>query len=1024
MRSHARISFLALLTGVLIAVVAPAVAQGAGIANFFASNCNEASKECKRTIGETPKQELEHAEAEGFTRAGGHPNWGITDFTIKTEKIGPVTVPEGVSTGAIITHIRTDVAPGVATNPESPEKCSFAAYGKQLAGTPFFSVPTCSAGSEIGVNEVEVYAGAFGDRNLEGNVYNLIQPGPRPAEEKPALASDFGVALKFPKDISEAILLGSPYKGIPGIVTAQYYVHTLIEGNVEWGAEAVGTGKADYHDYFEIPVSPELPLISSRLVFNGRAGGSFLTNPTSCTGTGPQTTTTLSLAFENGETAREPYMTKLGNKECGEGKVPFAPGFALSQGSKAPDATDGLTAELILPHHLGATETDSSQVSTASVVLPPGITLNTSAASGLEACTPEEIGIGTKNPISCPAGSKLGTVTLNVPGLPEGSLQGDMYLGGPAGGGAITGPPYVIYVAAESTRYGVTVRVRGVTKPNETTGQLTTEFTENPEQPFSDLILHFNGGSRATLANGLTCEASNATTSFTPFTATEAKSPTANFEVTGCGASVPFAPTQATSAEPAQAGGSSTYSLSFTRPEGNQYLAKVRDVLPPGLVGLIPTVTQCAEAAANAGTCTSASQIGTATVAAGSGSPYTFNGRVYLTGPYEGAPFGLSIVVPNVAGPFNLGNTIARVKIEVNQSTGQIITTDNNVPSIVKGIPIRLRSLNISINRQGFERNPTNCSAFNTESTLTGSLGTAVNVTSPFQAEGCSGLSFAPTFKATTSAKTSKNNGASLETTINLPTSGANIKSVLVTLPKTLPSRLSTLQKACPEATFAANPYSCPAGSLVGSARANTPTLPGKLQGPAYLVSHGGAAFPDLDLVLEANGVRVIVVGNTNIQKGITTTNFATSPDVPVSSVTVTLPTGPHSALTAYGDVCKSPLYMPTTITGQNGKVFKQKTRIGVSNCGVKIVGQKVIGRTAYLTIRTFAPGRITGSGPNVSTAARNLGSAQSGTSLKVSLNGSGRSRRKPLRVKIRVGFLPKSKSFGNSVAYATVVYR
>jgi hypothetical protein len=1019
MRFHARISFSALLTGVLIVVVAPAVAQGAGVENFYASNCKVST--CARVLGESPAEELTRAKAEAFTQAGGHTNFGITDFTIKTEGVFPNAAPEGIATGgSILTHIRTDVAPGVSTNPEAPAKCSFEEFGKEFEPAPgvhthLYRAPTCGAESEIGLNDVVLYLGPKaspegGDLPINNNkVYNLVQPK--------NLASDFGVAVKLPEALTDKLL---------GFPAGQLYAHTLIEGNVEWGAEAAGTGKADYHDYFDIPVSPLLPLISSRLIFKGNIGvGGFLTNPTSCTGTGPQTTTGLKLEFQKkGETAEAKYMTLVGNDGCAA--VPFQPAFKLTQGTTASDQTDGLIAELTLPHDANPElpHVDSSQVKAATVALPNGITLNTSAASGLEACTPEEIGIGTKNPISCPAGSKLGTVTLNVPGLPEGSLQGNMYLGGPAGGGAITGPPYIIYVAAESKRYGVIVRVRGVTTPNETTGQLTTTFTENPEQPFSDLILHFNGGSRATLANGLACETSNATTSFAPFTATEAKAPTANFEVTGCGASVPFAPTQATSSEPAQAGGSSTYSLSFTRPEGNQYLAKVRDVLPPGLVGLIPTVTQCAEAAANAGTCTSASQIGTATVAAGSGSPYTFNGRVYLTGPYEGAPFGLSIVVPNVAGPFNLGNTIARVKIEVDQHTSQIIATDNNVPMIVKGIPIRMRSLNISINRQGFERNPTNCSAFNTESTLTGSLGTAVNVTSPFQAEGCSGLSFAPTFKVTTSAKTSKNNGASLEATINQPSGQANINSVLVSLPKTLPSRLTTLQKACPEATFAANPYSCPEGSLVGSARANTPTLPGKLQGPAYLVSHGGAAFPDLDLVLEANGVRVIVVGNTDIKNGITTTRFATTPDVPVSSITVLLPTGPHSALTAYGDVCKSPLYMPTTITAQNGKVFKQNTRIGVSNCGVKIVGQKVIGRTAYLTIRTFAPGRISGSGSNVSTVARNLGSAQSGTSLKVSLNGSGRSRRKPLRVKIRVGFLPRSKSFGNSVAYTTVTYR
>ena len=448
-------------------------------------------------------------------------------------------------------------------------------------------------------------------------------------------------------------------------------------------------------------------------------------------------------------------------------------------------------------------------------------------------------------------------------------------------------------------------------------------------------------------------------------------------------------------------------------------------MLPPGLVGLIPTVTTCGEAQANAGTCASSSKIGSATVLAGSGSsPYAFHGQVYLTGPFEGAPYGLSIVVPAVAGPFNLGNTIARAKLEINQETAQVIATDNAVPMIVGGVPIRVRSLTLTLDRQGFERNPTNCGELFTESTLTGSLGATATVKTPFKVEGCSGLEFTPSFKATVGANTSKQNGASLETTINQPAGQANMKSVLVTLPKQLPSRLSTLQKACLEKVFAANPYSCPEGSMVGSARANTPTLPGKLQGPAYLVSHGGAEFPDLDLVLEANGVRVIVTGKTNIKNGITTTNFATNPDVPVSSVTVLLPTGPHSALTAYGNVCGTPLYEPTTITGQNGKSIKQNTRINVKGCEVKVVGKKVIGDVAYLTIKTFAAGRISGSGSNLTTVARWLNTAQNTAGLAVPLNSYGRSHGKPLKVKIRVGFYPKTKGLYTSTAYTTVTFR
>jgi hypothetical protein len=246
---------------------------------------------------------------------------------------------------------------------------------------------------------------------------------------------------------------------------------------------------------------------------------------------------------------------------------------------------------------------------------------------------------------------------------------------------------------------------------------------------------------------------------------------------------------------------------------------------------------------------------------------------------------------------------------------------------------------------------------------------------------------------------------------------------VRVQLPLQLPSRLTTLQKACPEAVFAADPYKCPSGSFVGGARANTPLLPDKLKGPAILVSHAAAAFPDLDLVMEADGVRTIVVGNTNIKKGITTTNFATTPDVPVSSITVNLPIGSHSALAAYGDLCARPLVMPTTITGQNGKVVKQNTKIAVRSCSVRIVGHKVVRNTAYLTVATPAAGRISGSGSGLATVSRRLNNATTAATLKVSLSRAGRHRHRPFRVRVRVGFVPKAKG-PHSTAFVTLTFR
>ncbi|HEY1450309.1 MAG TPA: hypothetical protein VGF47_05095, partial [Solirubrobacteraceae bacterium] len=583
-------------------------------------------------------------------------------------------------------------------------------------------------------------------------------------------------------------------------------------------------------------------------------------------------------------------------------------------------------------------------------------------------------------------------------------------------------PPYIVYLDAESARFGVSVRIKGETFPNETTGQVTTVFSENPEQPFTTATLNFKGGALAPIANPLPCDAGAAEGSFFPYTEIGAKTISTPFAATGCQSTIPFALSQATANQTATAGGNTNYTFSLTRPEGHQYLGAVKTTLPAGLVGQIPKATQCTEAQASSNTCPDTSQIGVAAAISGSGpTPFTFGGgKVYLTGPYQGAPFGLSIVVPAEAGPFNLGPVTTRAKIDIDPLTARVTTTAT-LPTIVKGIPIRLRGLAVSINKQGFLLNPTSCALMATESTVTSTLGATQNLSSSFQLNNCNALKFKPAFKAVTSSRTSKANGASLETTLSEVPGDANVKSVKVQLPKALPSRLTTLQKACPAATFEANYHNCPSGSFVGGARANTPTLPGKLQGPAILVSHAAEAFPDLDLVMEANGVRSVLVGNTDIKKGITTTTFASTPDVPVSSITVNLPIGPHSALAANGNLCASPLVMPTTMTGQNGTVVKQNTAIKVNTCGVRVVGHKVVGGNAYITVQTFAPGRISGKGASLATRFRKLGKAQKKATIIVPLSRNGRGRHRPFNVKLRVGFVPKAKGQPSSVAFVTV---
>ena len=550
-------------------------------------------------------------------------------------------------------------------------------------------------------------------------------------------------------------------------------------------------------------------------MFYGRSGrGDFITNATSCPG---NNTTRLALEGEDGSSATKSYTTPVGLKNCGA--LPFSPGLSISPETTASDQPDGITTEVMIPHE--PESLDTSQVKAASISLPEGMTLNPSAAAGLAACTEKQARIHSEEFGSgCPKSSEVGTARLDVPTLPGGSLTGSVYLGAQNESGTITNPPFPMYVVANSERYGVSVRIKGTVELNEATGRVTATFTENPEQPFSDLVLHFNGGALAPIANPLGCGTATTNSSFTPFSGTPAQSPTSAFTVTNgsggsCANPLPFSPSQATANQaPGNGGANTSFVINYERPEGNQYLAAIQTVLPAGLVGKIPAVTPCGEPQANKGECPSTSQIGNVVVKAGSGStPYIFTGTVALTGPYNGAPYGLSIVVPANAGPFQLGNVITRGTINVDPTTARVIAT-SFMPKIYKGIPLRVRSVRIEMNKQGFLLNPTNCGVLATESALAGFVpggtGTNLSLTTPFQVNNCSALAFKPTFTASSNGKTSKANGASLVTNITQPAGQANIKSVMVQLPPQLPSRLTTLQKSCLEKTFANNPGGMP----------------------------------------------------------------------------------------------------------------------------------------------------------------------------------------------------------------------
>jgi hypothetical protein len=987
---HARISLSAFLTGTVVAisvsalvVIMPPVARAAfGVEerNFEAGTCMTSSCTYASVEGN-------HGEA--FTQAAGHPPVGITAFEFNHSSSVLGKEPEGA-----VKNIRVDLPPGLAGNPQALPKCAIAAFEKD----------ECAADTQVGTNELTAFDGV-NDVTVSGTVYNLEQP--------PGLPLDFGIHVAAEPLVS---------------------VHIYLEGHVSWNS--------DYHEYFQIDNVPKegellgqkvpLSVLKSKLIFNGRAGqGNFLTLPSACSST---TTTYLEVQSWDGQVSRTQTHTPVGVEGCGA--VPFKPTAEVQPETAQSDEPDGVSTEVKVPQHAGAGEINTADIRDAHVTLPEGLTLNPAAARGLQACTAAQIAIGSTNPFSCPAASQVGTVALETD-LPPGSLAGNVYLGGPDSG-PITDPPYTIYLDAESV-YGVSVRLKGSVSPNPSTGRLEVTFAENPQLPFSDLVLKLKGGAQAPLANPLVCGSAPVQALFTPYTGADPAASSTPFLTTGCPSPLPFSLTQSTANSSPNAGAYTSYTFNLSRADGQQYLSQLKTVLPAGLIGAIPSVPLCGEPQASEGTCTAASQIGTATVNAGSGpEPYAFAGPVFLTGPYNGAPYGLSIAVPASAGPFNLGSgacncVLTRAALTVDPFTARVTAT-STLPTIIKGVPLRLRSLNVAINRPNFLFNPTNCAGLATDSMLGSTLGATQSPSSPFQVTNCGALAFKPSFTASTNAHSSKANGASLRVSLVQSAHEANIHSVSVQLPVQLSARLTTLRQACLEATFAANPLNCPAGSKVGNATVATPVLPGKLAGTAYLVSHGGAAFPDLDLVLEDGGVRVILVGNTNITKSVTTSTFAAIPDAPVSSFVLDLPMGPNSALTANGNLCKQTLLMPTTITAQNGTQIKKSTRILASGCAasarsrarVRILSRRIVGHTLILKVHVPAAGRVSASGKNLHTVVHRFRKAATAT-LKVKLSRGGlRTLRKHHRLKIvvRVRFVPSHRGAPGASASAAVTFR
>ncbi|HEY5045035.1 MAG TPA: hypothetical protein VII53_04190 [Solirubrobacteraceae bacterium] len=602
----------------------------------------------------------------------------------------------------------------------------------------------------------------------------------------------------------------------------------------------------------------------------------------------------------------------------------------------------------------------AADVKDVTAVLPVGTVISPSAATGLAACSDEQFfGPDEKRGLSqpatvgaCPRGSQIGTVRIKTPALEE-ALQGNVYLGAPlcdpcSPADAQSGRMVRLFVQATSEgEGGIVVKLEGTASINQQSGQITATFKDNPQLPFSDFKMSLTGGPRATLANPSVCGPATISADLTPWSTpfTLDSAPTSTFNVTGC-PPPQFDPSFTAGTTNNQAGAFSPFTVAFGRTDADEDLSRIQMQLPPGLLGTVASVPLCHEPQAALGTCANESLIGHTQVLTGPGAqPFLVTGgQVFLTEGYKGAPYGLSIVVPAKAGPYTLSGTtgtgvvVVRAAISVDPHSAALTITSDPLPTILDGIPLQLKVANVTIDRAGFTLNPTSCNKMAIAGTVTSTQGASANESSSFQVTNCAALAFKPRFVVSTSHKTSKANGASLDAKVTFPGAAqgteANIARVKVDLPKQLVSRLTTLQRACRAATFAANPASCPPESVIGIARTTTPIVPGTLTGPVYFVSHGGEAFPDLEVLLQGDGVRVDLVGSTFISKqGITSSTFKNVPDVPISSFELYLPEGRYSALAANGNLCTSKLAMPTEFVAQSGVTIHQSTKISVTGC-------------------------------------------------------------------------------------------
>jgi hypothetical protein len=669
-------------------------------------------------------------------------------------------------------------------------------------------------------------------------------------------------------------------------------------------------------------------------------------------------------------------------------KLDFSPSIGAQPTSKAATSPSGLDFSLDV-HDEGLTNPSdeavaASDIEKSVVTLPQGFSVNPSIAEGLEVCSEADLARETFDSApgaGCPNASKIGTVEVETPLLDE-NVNGALYQATPYENPF--GSLIALYVVIKNPTLGIIVKQPLRVEPDPLTGQITTVAEEMPQLPFSHFRLHFREGARSPLVTPPACgtyngEAGNPEpvkavlypyAGGAPVTTTGAFSIVSGPDGQACppGGLPPFHPNLMAGTVNNFAGHFSPFNVRITRSDSEQEITHFSIKLPPGVAGKlagIPTCTdaQIARAAARTGphggqeelddpSCPAASQVGRTLAGSGVGAALAYApGKIYLAGPYHGAPLSMVAITSGVVGPFDIGTVVVRLAIKVNPETGEVFldsTGSDPIPHIIKGIPIHLRDIRAYTDRPEFTYNPTSCAATSTSATVLGSGLDFVSEaddnpfvsTSPFQAADCASLSFKPKLTFSLKGGTKRTANPSLRAHVRMSGFGeAAIRYAQVSLPKSEFLEQGHIGTICTRVQFkegAVPGEKCPTASIYGKVTAKTPILEAPLAGPIFLRSNPEHELPDLVAALHGQ-IDVALVGriDSGDNGGIRNT-FEFVPDAPVTSADFTFFGGKKSLLSNSRNLCAGTNKVKVLLKAHSGKRSEYKTPLKPTGCKKK----------------------------------------------------------------------------------------